>query len=187
VANAAKLVKSNKKAFDKKLKEATKMEVYVGVPSAKASRPDDGGVNNAQIAFTHDRGSPANNIPARPFMAPGIARVAHRVGELLKKAANAVMNPTKPASPDAMLTAAGFVAEESIKGVIMSGIGPPLSPATIANRHRKRGGKMRQAEKDYANHIAGGMSPAKAQEAAGILPLIDTGQMLNSITHVVRK
>ena len=49
----------------------TTMQVMVGVPDDKSGRRE-GEINNAELAYIHDKGAPEANIPARPFMEPGI-------------------------------------------------------------------------------------------------------------------
>jgi hypothetical protein len=86
------------------------------------------------------------------------------------------------------MTAAGLIAEASVKKKIGSNIPPALSPETIRNRHKSRQTQsMRQNEKDYLKAVDSGTSPAQAQTEAGIIPLINTGALRNSITHVIRE
>ena len=131
--------------------------VMVGVPSNEAARTD--AANNAMLALIHDRGSPARNIPARPFLQPGVEAALPKVEALLKRhAANALDG----AAIDAGLEAAGLAAQASVKNYIRAGEHfAPLSPRTIEARKRRGF----QGEK----------------------PLIETGQLINSITYVIRE
>ena len=89
---------------------------------------------------------------------------------------------------NASLNRAGLAAQNAIRGVITEGIPPPLKPETIKNRARARGTKsMRKGEKEYMKRIAEGATPAEAQASVGITPLVNTGQLRNSITYVVKK
>src|SRR5258708_13943696 len=58
------------------LKLMASMEVLVGIPAEKAPRTSAEAksqpINNAALGYIHNYGSPTQNIPARPFMEPGI-------------------------------------------------------------------------------------------------------------------
>ena len=134
-------------------------QVLVGIPDANAGRKD-GAITNAALGYIHENGSPARNIPARPFLIPGVAAVKAKTVSILKRAAEDGLE--NPSAVDKGLNAAGLVAVASVKNRIRNGEGfAPLSEATIAERKRKG--------------------------AKGTKPLIRTGQLLNSITYVVRE
>ena len=142
-------------------------EALVGVPSETTERkPDANGnieetpINNAALAYIHDNGSPARNIPARPFMKPGIAAAKSALIKHFKIMAKRAINGSKN-SGDLALYGAGIIAQRSIRAVLNSGIEPELSERTIKARI-KRGRK-------------------------GTKPLVDTGQLRNSINFVIRK
>ena len=82
------------------VKTLTRQQILVGVPSENAERQDDPGakpspINNAQLAYVQEFGSPAQNIPARPFLIPGVedampkllpnVRCAGEIGERRKR------------------------------------------------------------------------------------------------------
>ena len=48
--------------------------VLVGIPQEKNAR-NDGQMTNASIGYIQENGSSANNIPARPFLIPGVEKV----------------------------------------------------------------------------------------------------------------
>lgn len=147
------LVKNNAPALVKSLHELIKNEVLVGVPQDKARR-QEGAMTNASLVYIHDNGSPAQNIPARPFMRPGIKSAAERINLLMRQTANAALNGNREKVRQG-LESVGLVAQNSIRSKINEGIPPPL-------KHPRRG-KTRNK------------------------PLIDTGQMRNAITYVVRR
>jgi len=133
--------------------------VLVGIPADNSARKD-GPITNASLGYIHENGSAARNIPPRPFLVPGVKAAAPKCVEVLKRYAKKAV--TGEATIDQGLNAAGLVAQSAVKNRIRSGEGfAPLKPSTIAAR--KRQGK--QGEK----------------------PLIRTGQLLNSITYVVRQ
>lgn len=165
-------------------------EVLVGIPASKAERRnDDPGqpMNNAQLGYVHEFGSPQANIPARPFLIPGVEDTEESYADHLKKAAKAAMSGDS-VKVEAEMQAAGLVASTGARHKINSGEFEPLAPATVRNRRKSRNTQsMRAEEQKYLDLIADGVSPAQAQADAGIQPLINTGQLRNSITYVVRK
>lgn len=138
----------------KKLKQGY---VKAGVLASEKER-DSGEVTNVDLAIIHEFGSPAANIPERSFVRSTFTKHRQEYSAELKKLAGSL------AKGDARKTA------ENILGLV--------------------GAKMAA---DMKNTIADGLSPANAPDvyarklakgtAAGLpKPLVDTGQLLNSIT-----
>lgn len=136
---------------------ATSRDVLVGVPSTGPTR--DGSINNASLAYIHDNGAPEAGIPARPFMRPGIEAVQSEIKQRFTNIAMAAFEG-RAAAVVAGLNAMGLRAANSIKLTINSNIPPPLAPATLAARRRR------------------GVTRTNT--------LVDTAQMRNSITYVIR-
>lgn len=135
--------------------------VLVGIPADESSRNDDAPIGNASIGYIQENGSPVNNIPARPFLVPGVQSVADRCAELMAAGAAEMLDGGAAAIEKAN-NKAGLVAQAAVKNTLRAGEGfPPLADATLAAR--KRAG------------------------FTGTKPLIWTGQLLNSITYVIRK
>ena len=148
---------------DKVLANIQKMasqRLLIGIPAQKAARKGDP-INNAALGFIHENGSPARNIPARPFLVPGVRAATPKCLSVLKQSGQAALK----AGPEALekgLNAAGLIAQSAVKRQIVSQEGfTPLKAGTLAARKRK------------------GFKGDKA--------LIRTGQLLNSITYVVRE
>lgn len=161
-------------------------DVLVGIP-AGPERPEGEPITNAELGYVHEFGSPVNNVPARPFLIPGIQDVQEQITAQFRAAAVAALSGNM-AQVDVRLNRAGLIASSSAKAKISSNIAPALSPETIKNRHKGRKTKsMRQNEKAYLNLVAGGSQPADAQSAAGIVALVNTGELRNSITYTIRK
>lgn len=158
--------------------DLSKKTVLVGVPEAKAQREDGEPVNNAALAYIHEFGSPANNIPPRPFLIPGIESAKSKIAAQLAEAGKAALNKDNSAV-DKRLNAAGLAAQNSAKTKINSGDFAPLSDSTVRAR-AARGRKGAIAE--LASRKAG--NEANNENAR---PLIDSGQLRNSITYVIRK
>jgi hypothetical protein len=169
----------------KAISQLSNKDVLVGIPDSAPERTDTP-ISNAQIGYVMETGSPAHNVPARPFLVPGVADVQSECADRLGKAADAALSGNQ-AGAERQMSSAGMVASQSVKKKIGSNIPPALSPETIRNRHKSRKTQsMRADEKAYLKDVASGTDPAQAQSAAGIIPLINTGSLRNSITYVVR-
>jgi phage gpG-like protein len=153
-----KVTRDDMKNVIENINAMTGKRVLIGIPDANAGRKD-GQITNAALGYIHENGSPARNIPARPFLIPGVQEAAPRAIEALKK--YAAQGLTDPEAVNKGLNAAGLIAQAAVKNRIVNSVGfAPLAPVTIAQRRRK--GKQ------------------------GSKPLIRTGQLLNSITYVVK-
>ncbi len=161
------------------LKALAHTQVLVGVPAAKTAREgDEEPITNAALAYIHDKGAPESNIPARPFMEPGIKAAQKRINKYLGQAGDAAMSGDKRKML-AAFNAAGLTASTSIKTKINTGPFQALALATIKARAR-RGRKGAQL---YVEQLNAGIVP----DPSLAKPLIDTAQMRNSITYVIRK
>lgn len=184
------LVKDNLPQVLAAIKSITQREVLVGVPAAKAGR-EGGGINNATLAFIHDQGAPEANIPARPFMRPGIHDARAKIAARLASGARGVLRGDDAAMTRS-LEAAGADAVEAIRKRINEGPPPPLQLSTIRARARGRNG--RNGSEDAQRYLAFMDWPRDAQKAAReagemgtAKPLVVTGELRNSITYVVAK
>ena len=164
-------------------------QVLVGIPEANAARQDDEQgqhPTNALIGYVMETGSPARNIPARPWLVPGARESEREWMPHLRGAATAALD-AQPQKSDAELTAAGIAAESGVKRKINSNIPPPLKPSTIrARKYARQAQSRRSNEERYLEQVRSGVDPGTAQAAAGIVSLINTGALRNSITSVVR-
>lgn len=167
----------------KSINDLVSKDVLVGIPDSKANRNDVDGepINNAQLGYIHEFGSPINNIPARPFLHTGIEDAESEIAGQLKKAADSALDG-KYAAMNAGFNKAGLVAQNSVKAKINSGDFAPLADSTLAGRARRGGSRGKAAADELASRREGN-APSNAQ----IKPLIDTGQLRNSITYIVRK
>ncbi|WP_238925097.1 hypothetical protein [Achromobacter insuavis] len=140
--------------------QLVKKDVLVGIPDSAPERKEDTPLSNAQIGYILDNGSPKANIPARPFLVPGVENVQPEIVEDFRGGAKAALDGNA-AGVERALVRAGLRAQNSVRAKIQDGPFDPLAPRTLADR-KKRG---RTGEK----------------------PLLDTGQLRNSVTYVVRK
>ena len=143
----------------KNLKAMESKKVYVGIPHDKDNR-QDGKATNSEIAFIQEFGSGAKNIPPRPFLFIGIKSVQERIIEVLRHGGH---NALHGEDIHISLNKAGLIGQNGVQNQIKNGEFEALKESTLqARRNRRVNGK------------------------AGTKPLIDTGQMLSSITYVVR-
>lgn len=155
--------KSNTPQFRKALEALLKREVLVGIPSANAARDPEPGektaATNVLLGYVHEYGSPAKNIPPRPFLHPGISDAREEIQKHMKSAGQFALQG-KTEKVDQELDKVGLAAREGVVLKITNGQFQELKPATLAARRRK--GRTRTK------------------------PLIDTGQMRQAITYIVR-
>lgn len=149
----------------KSIQELAKRQVLVGIPSNAAGR-NDGPMNSAAIGYILETGAPERNLPARPFLVPTIWRIRADLGKRAKAALYRVTSG-KPGAKRAVehgLGGIGLLAANEVKRVINAGDFAPLAPSTLyARKHRKSA--PRNSEK----------------------PLVDTGQLRNAVTYVIRR
>lgn len=155
---AVKITRDKMAAVIKAVSALSKKDVLIGIPDSSPERKE-GPISNAQIGYILDKGSPVKNIPARPWLVPGVQDAQAKCAERLKQGATAALSGN-PAGADAALTAAGLTAEMSVKTKINSNIQPELAESTLEARRRR--GVTRENT------------------------LVDTAQLRNSVTHVVR-
>lgn len=141
------------------INELVKKQVLVGVPDSAPDRKE-GPLSNAQIGYILEHGSPANNLPPRPHLLPGVQDARPKVEPELQAGVNAALDGDAQLV-DTRLNRAGIVAAGAVKAKVNSNVQPALSERTLAERRRR--GVTRENT------------------------LVDTAQYRNSITHVVRK
>ena len=155
-------------------------EVMVGIPSNKALRSDKTGINSAELGYIHEHGAPEVGIPARPFLEPTVKdKQTSLIEPTLRKAALAAFSGD-PGKVTNLLSGLGQEVADAARDRIVAGIPPKLKDATIIARARRK-----QAYKK-AKGAKRAELRAKALEDGGT-PLIDTGQLMRSITWVLRK
>jgi hypothetical protein len=181
----------NTGAFERAIKALLKGQVLVGVPEGSDRAPEKGEKsppNNATIAYIQEYGAPEANIPARPFLLPGVESVTEAAAATYKRAATAVFSGDLSAA-DAAHTKVGLIAQTAIKKKILSGSFAPLSERTLQARARRTNpsGKLSkaatsvQAREELASRASGGDA-----SAGNAKPLYDTHSLFNSINYVIR-
>lgn len=174
------LKRANAEKLYRDLGKLSDVEVLVGFPEETTDRDsEDHGITNAALGYIHDTGMPEQNIPARPFMIPGIADAKDAVAAKLGQLAKAITRPGDNAETIARgMTQVGLIAKLAIQNKINEGIPPPLADATLRARAAK-GRKGAAAE----------LKLREAGQAPGVglaKPLVDSGQLRNAVNYVIR-
>lgn len=170
-------------------KTLLKRDLLVGIPGDSAPRVEADGkeVGNAVLGYVHEFGDDSRNIPARPFLFPGVEAAKDAIVAGMEQAGRSVLDGNA-SGMDKGLTAAGLAAQAKVKQTILDGNFAPLSERTLEARARRlaASGKLSMAEtskaarKELAARRAGELPSADAK------PLYDTGSMFNAITYVIR-
>lgn len=148
----------NTRQLKKALEALAKKELLVGYPEGGTPRKQKG-LGNPDLAYLNEHGSPAQNIPPRPFLEPGLESVKDELAQHLTSAALAALDGN-PEGMNRGFEATGLKAVSGIRNYITTGVPPALSPVTLILR-RRRG-------------------------IRGTKPLIASGQMLGALTYVVK-
>lgn len=159
-------------------------EVLVGYPEDGEAREDSKEPTNAQLAYIHDNGAPEANIPARPFMVPGVESAREKIIGKLDQTMKAVLKGGGAEKAVQGLGQAGFEAMVGIKRTINEGVPPPLSDRTLRARMkkgRKDGAGARKGAAQELDRRWDGQAPS----VEFAKPLVDTGQLRNAVTYVV--
>jgi hypothetical protein len=162
----------------KNLKAAMRLlsrtEVAVGYPEGETKEREDvvndvdgrsvttpaGELSNAQIAYIQDRGSPANNIPPRPFLDDGVASMEAPIEKQLARAASAAVEGNL-AEVEKGFQGAGIEAVTGVRNKLVQGPFEALKERTLAMR--------------------------KARGFKGTKPLNQTGQLRMAANYAVRR
>lgn len=136
--------------------------VLIGIPDdSEKNHRNDTPETNSEIAFTNEFGEPAENIPARPFLIPGVNNAMEKNERIMLKGAQEVLtltgNPLD--SVHNALEAVGLVSARSAQKMIDDGLSPDPAPYTLMQRRLK--GFM------------------------GEKPLLVTGNLKQSITYII--
>ena len=184
------------------LRILTKTKVLVGVPSDTEqphlgdnpgtnerveTTPGKKPISNAALAYIHSKGEPALNIPARPFLLPGLEEAKDKIKERFEHAAQMAFQGDAEAV-DNDFDIIGLIAQNAVRKKIQEGIPPPLQPSTVAARARRRKGPKNRgsvAAKEQAAFNAQ-FEVTGSMEGSPTTPLYDTGMLVRSISYVKR-
>lgn len=165
------IVKAERALNKRELEKLGQYDVYVGWPASARSLPDEDGktASIALYAKANNYGvytSKKQRIPARPFMnyAMNDKKFVNEREVALRIAVGAVR--MKKIQALDVLDILGQTAVKNVRTSIKSGPWKPNSPITLLAKIKKAKGKDN------------GLAPR---------PLIDTGQMIDRVTYVVKE
>ena len=157
------------KMLEKAMAKLAKRYVVVGYPEDKSVERKEGGIGNASLAFVQDRGSPANHLPPRPFLQPGVDSVSLKLQNRLAQGAREALGGDVSAV-DRNLNAVGVEAVSGVRSYLTNANFAPLKASTLRGYVTgSRGSKGRKRRSDYGTH-----------------PLIVTGQLRNAVNYTLR-
>jgi hypothetical protein len=142
----------------------------VGIVGEQA-KVDRGGLTQAELGAVHEFGSPTAGIPRRSFLKEGVETAEFHAQAVKKFGQVAKAIVSQKVTAEQGLDALGLWAAAQLKIRITKGLTPANSPTVEA---RKKGIGDRQT----ANSRSRNKAP---------VPLVDTGSLLNAITHVIVK
>lgn len=162
----------------KQVQELREIEVFVGIPEENTER-NEGEMNNATLLYIHTKGSPIRNLPARPVIEPALVHPqnAEKIAEDLKAITQAALDGNE-AKAKIMAKLAGQDAVNMVKDWFENSANnwEPNAPATVKAKLRKIKDKRRRKEAYLAYQVGGSVDTV----------LVDTAQMRNAITFVVK-
>lgn len=168
-------------AYKRLMREAERLSVRVGW--TEAARYEDG-TPVAVAAANNEFGDPGRGIPPRPFMRPTVSEKSAswaNLGTRLFRSAARGERTAKDVYDLLGAKVAGDVAK-AIKRVSA----PPLSRTTLMLRKMKKLGIVGKVTRATVGEAAAWAAGDEA-DISGVSkkPLVDTGVMLNSLTHEV--
>jgi hypothetical protein len=151
-------------------------KVGVQGSDAEQQRDDESGMTNLGVAVVHEFNEPFDTPPGRPFIRPPGANDPSRWKRLLASALTGVIERKENAAGN--LRFIGELYRKAIIDRMKSGISPPLAESTI----NRRKGQTTQAKRARIAKRA-----ARGGRGMSVVPLIDSGTLLGSISVVVTK
>jgi hypothetical protein len=162
----------------KSINQLSQQRLLVGIPDTTAGRKS-GPASNAVIGYAMEFGMPEQNVPARPFLMPTIKEMNSDIIEQFRLMGVRALDGDYQGIIK-MMQRLGLRVVNKVKMRIVEKIPPPLKPATVENRLRRT-----QAGQKILKSLRG--KDLRKWGAANLTPLIDTGQLKNAITFVIRK
>lgn len=143
-----------------RIQDFGKYQVRVGVPAEKSARNDGSELNNAQIAAVNEFGSRDGKIPERSFLRAGLIENRKKHARLMGQAARRVSEGME--TPAVALGRVGIIAAADVRKKISTGPFQENADSTKKKKMRDNSGET-------------------------IKPLIDHGQLIQSISSQVKK
>lgn len=172
------------------MKSLTETEILVGIPEEKAPRFEGKGknkkfiqgMNNATLLYIHTNGSDLNHLPPRPVVEPALEASGNkeRIEADLKRIAELILSGQLNDAKK-MMTVTGRDAVNMIQNWFEDPRNnwPPNAPGTVKAKLRKKT-KSKKKRKELFNEYEAGEPDINRV-------LIDTGQMRNAMTYVIKE
>ena len=179
-------------------KQLTRTRVLVGVPSGSRRDPEPGEKgtppNNGVIGYIMEMGDPEMNIPARPFLRPGVRAALPEIRKGMHAAVVSALSG-KPNGIAKGMDQAGLAAVASVQSTMTAGGFAPLAQSTIEARARRRhadtgklvGTATAKNARAFLKLQAEGTPDDVLHDAGLATPLLDTRSLFRSITHIVEE
>lgn len=173
-------------ALEKGLQRMRKTVIYVGIAKGSDQEYRKGQpISNCDLGFVHEFGSPANRIPPRPFLVPGVKSAKAQIQPRMQKAAKAALDGDEKAF-DRLMEQTAIKAQVAVPNYVREHNGEfvPLKPRTIQARLRKN---ERVAGAYDRIRQKRGLDQKNIGNASSITTLMDTGQLVGAVRGVVVK
>lgn len=164
----------------KAVEKLTKKAVYIGVPAESAERA--GGISNAELSYIHEFGAPANNLPARPHLRPGVERILPEAVKELEDAASLAMQGDERAVDNALIRI-GIAGQESVQQMFTDNEWQALSERTLNYKPVIRNEQGQIVKGKDGKPLR---KPSRL-EVGKVNPLFLTGSLKNSHIYVIRE
>lgn len=166
-------------------------DILIGIAKGAGSHKVGGKsgrtIDNADLAYLHEKGSTDTHLPPRPFLSGGVQyqkKIIRRGFELAARAAikgdlnesHLRLDQLAQAVADGVRTYTQDVAEF-----------PPIKPESLIARAELRGTGMAPVEKKVAKLLAEGNRKKAEEITAAQRPLINTGDLIKSVRGYVFK
>lgn len=185
--------------IEKAVARLAKTRLLVGVPGDAAPRPAVPGQkgtppSNALVGYIMETGDAEMNIPARPFLRPGVRAALPEVQKGFHFAVVGALSG-RPSDIAKGFEYAGSAAVGSVKATMQAGGFAPLAQSTIEARARRKykdtgraiGTKSSRDARSYLKLQAEGTPEWALQDAGLATPLLDTRSLYGSIQYIVKE
>ena len=167
--------------INRAMRELTRSHVLVGVPADETNRDAGDGINNATLSYIHEYGTEDGRIPPRPHLVPGIRKAQEVISDALKMAAARALEGDTPAVR-AGLEKAGLAGQNAVRSMFADNDWPPLAKSTLNAKPLKKDETGAVMLDDKGRPLR----EKSRAEKGRTNPLMDTGQLRNAHTYVIR-
>ena len=184
-------------SIEKAIAQLLKTRLLVGIPGDSTREPEPGQkgapISNGALGYLLEHGDDEHNLPARPFLIPGVRAALPEITKGMHRAAVGALSG-KPSEIKVGFERAGLLAVASVKMTMQAGPFAPLSVRTIEQRARRRNPETGKLLRDGRSEDARSYlklskegAPDWALNGAGLAkPLLDTFSLYTSIQYIIK-